>query len=139
LVSIATVDRWKGARVANSSSAGKRIAPEEDLFGVLDGGRDADTIVQDLGGPWSDWARYRWILEQLGSTRRPALWVPGPTGAPTREFLLEPYDLEASFPQLHGVHRAMEALRRHPGWEAEYRLRMALIELQTISVVTTRR
>jgi hypothetical protein len=95
--------RWKGARVSNSSSAGRRI---------------------DLGAPRSDWAAYRWILETLGPTGKPTFWVPRPIGAPARAFLLEPYNLEASFAQLHGLHDATEALR-HPDWGAEYRLRMA--------------
>lgn len=126
----------------------------DSLEAVLDGalslGADAAAVVGDLGAPWSRWNAYRGIFRSLGSTGKPAFWVPGPTDAPVGRYLLESYNLEIGFPHLHGVHgsaalgpgpvlfagmggeiiddpktmRIEEALLRYPGWEAEYRLRV---------------
>jgi uncharacterized protein len=123
---------------------------ETVLDGLLGLGADAAAVVGDLGAPWSKWNAYRGIFKALGSTGKPAFWVPGPTDAPMGKYLLESYNLEIAFPQLHGVHgsvavgpgpvlfagmggeivddpktvRIEEARLRYPGWEAEYRLKL---------------
>jgi Icc-related predicted phosphoesterase len=133
---------------------------EAVLERVIPLGADAAVVVGDLGAPWSNAATYRSIFRALGASGTPTYWVPGITDAPVRRYLLESYNMEIAFPQLHGVHgtvalgpgpvvfagmggdivddpktiRMEEALLRYPGWEAEYRLK-ALGELKDYAKV----
>ncbi|MGZ4317303.1 MAG: heat-stable protein [Gaiellaceae bacterium] len=145
-----TAPRHLRTLLALGAIGGKLDSLEAVLDGLAGLGADAAAIVGDLGAPWSDWATYRGIFKALGSTGKPTFWVPGPTDAPVRKYLLESYNMEVAYPHLHGVHgslalgpgsvlfagiggeivddpstiRMEEALLRYPGWEAEYRLRM---------------
>jgi hypothetical protein len=123
----------------------------EQLFEEVPGsGADAVAVVGDLGAPWSKADTYRAIFRVLGEGDLPTFWVPGPTDAPLGDYFRESYNVEVTYPFLHGVHgtvalapgnvlfagmggeiaddpetiRAEEALLRYPGWEVEYRLKV---------------
>jgi uncharacterized protein len=146
--------RKSGRRIRTVLALGAIRGELDSLETVLDGllglGADAAVVVGDLGAPWSKWDVYRRIFDALGTAGKPTFWVPGPNDAPVSKYLLESYNLEIAYPQLHGVHasaaiapgpvlfagiggeilddpktvRIEEAMLRYPGWEAEYRLRI---------------
>jgi uncharacterized protein len=115
------------------------------------GDAQAIAVVGDLTAPWSEPSTYRAIFKALGRTGAPAFWVPGRNDAPLREYLREAYNMELVYESLRGVHgtaavgpgdvvfaglggeivddpdaiRGEEAVLRYPGWEAEYRLKIA--------------
>jgi len=124
----------------------------ENLFEELgDEPIDAVTVVGDLGAPWSKADTYRALFKALGHADLAAFWIPGPNDAPIGDYLRESYNMEIAYPKLRGVHataaigpdhvlfagiggeivddpgtvRSEEALIRYPGWEAEYRLKVA--------------
>jgi Icc-related predicted phosphoesterase len=126
-----------------SASAVERLAAAAEQ-------RDADAIavVGDLSsGGAAD--GYRTLFHALAATGRPAYWVPGPGDAPLGTYVREAHAIEATHPNLRGVHgtaalapgghvviaglggqidddpggeRDEETRLRYPRVEAEYRL-----------------
>jgi len=75
-----------------------------EMVGELD--VDAVMIVGDLvaaGGVHRADA-YREVFGKLGAMRVPTFFVPGAHDAPLDDYLREAYNLELTFPMLHGVH-----------------------------------
>jgi Icc-related predicted phosphoesterase len=128
------------------------IAPLDELLGrVGELQVEVIVVVGDFRLGWTDAAAYRAIFTALGKAGLPTFWVPGPMDAPIRHYLREAANMELVYPNLHGVHgtaalgpqqwlfagvggeiaddpetiRDEEALLKYPGWEAEYRLKIA--------------
>lgn len=128
------------------------VEPLERLLGRLpERAVDGIAVLGDLVGPDSELETHKRIFRTLAESRWPTYWIPGAGDGPLSGYLREAYNLEIASKTLHAVHGtavrdpnkdylfaglggeivddpdepADERQLRYPGWEAEYRLKVA--------------
>jgi uncharacterized protein len=128
------------------------VEPLERLLAVLpDTAADGIAVLGDLVGPDGEPETHRRIFRALAESRWHTYWVPGPGDGPISGYMREAYNIEIASKTLHAVHGSAirdpnkdylfagmggeivddpdepgdERQLRYPGWEAEYRLKVA--------------
>lgn len=135
--------------VAVANPAGRADALERVLGTLSDTEQTALVVLGSLTARGQA-EEYRAVLRTLGHANLPAFYVPGARDVPLHDYLREAYNIEISFPFLHGVHGSFavgpgyvvvagmggliddraDATRdeqdtlRYAGWEVEYRFKM---------------
>ena len=141
------------------------VEPLERLFSRLpETAADGIAVLGDLVGVDGEPDTHRRIFRTLAESRWPTYWIPGAGDGPLSGYLREAYNLEIASKTLHAVHGCAvldpnkdylfaglggeifddpdepgdERQLRYPGWQAEYRLKVAHeFEQMTILMFTT--